>query len=498
MPRFVSHLNIFLIAGLFSATLTSCMVGPNFHSPKSPKTNTYTESPEPKKTTHIAAAGKGGKTQYLLSGEDISAQWWTLFRSQELNDLIRKGIQHSPNMVAAQAALREAQENLYAQIGSTMLPAVSAQLGGQRERFSAATIGGGNRGIIFNLFNTSVNVSYTLDLFGGLRRQIEGFGAQVDYENYLLEATYLTLTSNIVTTAVTIASLQAQIKVTNELVQYQQSQLDILKKQFRLGGIAEPDVLSQETLLQQTKATLEPLKQSLAQNYHALAVLIGDLPSNGPLPHFNLDKLTLPTKLPLSVPSELVRHRPDIQASEALLHAASANIGVATANMYPQFTLTGAFGYQDTALSSMINVNNKVWNYGATILQQVFNGGSLLAKKRAAVDAYEQAFAQYKQTVLQGFQNVADTLRALEYDAKALQEQKQAEIAAKKALDITTKQYFLGGVSYLALLIAERQYQTAVLNRVRAQAARYADTAALFQALGGGWWNRTERIDGKC
>lgn len=497
MHQAAFRLNIFIIIVCFSAALSGCMVGPNFHSPATTKTKAYTESPQPTKTISISGAGKAGISQHFLSGKDISAQWWTLFHSQELNELICKGIRHSPNLIAAKAALHEAQENLTAQIGSTLLPAVTAQIGGQRQRFSDASIGASKVSSIFNLYNASINVSYTLDVFGGLRRQIEGFQAQVDYENYLLEAAYLTLTSNIVTTAITVASLQAQIHTTQELIHSQQAQLDILKKQYNLGGVSDADVLSQQAQLAQTQATLPPLKQSLAQNYHALAVLVGELPSEGPLPKFNLNKLTLPSELPISVPSELARQRPDIQASEALLHVASANVGVAVANMYPQISITGAIGYEGTVLSHLFKPHNSVWNYGGSILEPIFNGGALLAKKRAAVDAYDQACAQYRQTVLQGFQNVADALRALEHDAQTLKAQKQSEIAAKNSLDITIKQFRLGGVSYLSLLNAERQYQTATISRIQAQAARYSDTAALFQALGGGWWNRAEMINGK-
>lgn len=474
--------------------LSGCMVGPNFHSPNPPQTKSYTEAPAPTKTISIPHAGKAGKAQHFNLCQDIPAKWWTLFHSPELNNLICMGLANSPTLAAAKAALRQAQENLNAQIGASLLPSINGQLTGERQRFSNDTFGGssvsgGTSGpSLFNLFNASVNVSYTLDIFGGARREIEALCAQVHYEFFELEAAYLALTSNIVTTAITIASLRAQIEATQQLIQAQKNQLEIVNKQFSLGGVSKADVFSQEALLGQTRATLPPLQQNLVQNLHALSVLIGELPSENHLPKFDLNKLTLPTQLPISFPSRLVKQRPDIRASEALLHAASAQIGVATANLFPQFTLTGSYGWESNVFSRLIRPSNVVWNYGAQILQPIFQGGSLLAKRRAAIDAYKQALAQYSQVVLQGFQNVADSLRALEHDAKTFQAEMQAEEAARNALILTQKQFQLGGVSYLNLLNTQRQYQQANISRIQAQAARYTDTVALFQALGGGWW----------
>jgi NodT family efflux transporter outer membrane factor (OMF) lipoprotein len=414
-----------------------------------------------------------------------------LFHSEKLNCLIEAGIDHSPNLKAAKYALKEAQATLYAQVASTLLPAFSGQFSGERERFSSSTFGVNNPGNdVFNLFNASVNVSYTLDFFGGLRRQIEAFDAQVDYELYLLESAYLTLAANIATTAITIASLEAQIGATHALIKAQVSQLKIIQQQFRLGGVSRADVLSQQSQVAQTEATLPPLQQSLAQNQHALSVLIGEFPSDDELPTIRLSDLTLPKNIPIGLPSFLVRQRPDIRASEALLHAASAQIGVATANMYPQFTLTGNYGWQSTILQHLFKPDAKTWMLLGTFTEPIFNGGALLAKKRAAVYAYKQALAQYQQTVLQGFQNVADSLRALQHDALELKAQKEAEVAAKRSLFLIQNQFRLGGQSYLSLLNAQRQYQQAIIGRIRAQAARYTDTVALFQSLGGGWWNQ--------
>jgi NodT family efflux transporter outer membrane factor (OMF) lipoprotein len=333
-------------------------------------------------------------------------------------------------------------------------------------------------------------VSYTLDLFGGGRRQIEAYQAQVDYQRYIFEATYLTLTANIVTTAILEASSQAQINSTGEILAAEQKQLDVIKKQFELGAVSKTAVLSQETELAMSKAGLPPLEKQLDLTRHALSVLIGQFPGEGKLPEFSLESLHLPEELPVSLPSLLARQRPDIRASEALLHQACAAVGVATANLYPQITLSGGYGFQAITTDILFNGQSVVWNLGAGLLQPIFRGGELTARRRSAIAAYDQAAAEYRQTVLKAFQDVADVLRALESDARTLQAQAQAEASAKSALALIEKQYELGAVSYLSLLIAQRDYQKTRMNLIAAQAQRYADTAALFQALGGGWWNR--------
>ncbi len=483
------------LAGL-SFLLTSCMMGPNFHSPAVPQVSGYTESPQAEKTTRTLHAGNAGKAQYFVSGQDIPAAWWSLFHSSAMNSLIQAGLAHSPNLLAAKATLQQAEENLTAQIGTSLYPQVTGQLTGQRERFNSASFGSTTPASIFNLYNASVNVSYTLDFFGAARRQVEAMRAEVDYGQYELDAAYLTLTSNIVTTAITVASYQAQIAATEDIIHSQESQLAILKKQLALGGTAGVNVLNQATLVAQTRATLPPLEQSLVQSKHALAVLVGEFPASFQMPNIQLDQLNLPAHLPLSLPSQLVRQRPDIQASEALLHVASANVGVATANLYPQITLSGSYGWQAATVSNLFKNSTSLWNYGGSLLQPVFDGGTLRARKRAAIAGYQIAAAQYEQVVLQAFQNVADTLRALQHDAESLRAQKLAENSARDALHVMYAQYRLGGVSYALVLTAEQQYQQAHIARVQAQAARYSDTAALFQAMGGGWWNVHDGVKG--
>jgi NodT family efflux transporter outer membrane factor (OMF) lipoprotein len=445
----------------------------------------------PIRTASTPSAGKAGKAQTFVAttAESIPADWWHLFHSPQINDLVVMGLQNSPNLAAAYAALRAAQEALNAQIGNSLFPAVDAGLFAQRQRSSGVSIAGvENAPVIFNLFNATVNVSYTLDVFGGARRQIEALCAQVNYQQFQLIAAWLTLTANIVTTAISVASYQAQIEATHALLKAQVGQLRILESQFALGGISRENVLTQETLVNQTRATLPPLEKSLAQSQHALSVLVGHYPSDR-MPTPRLDDITLPGKLPVSLPSTLVRQRPDVRAAEALLHAATASIGVATANLFPQFTISGNYGWLASTPSGLFNQLSNTWSIMGTITQPVFHGGALFAARRQAIAVFQQTCAQYRQVVLQAFQNVADTLRALETDARALNAQKRAENSALANLNLTQKQYRLGGASYLSLLNAQQQYQSIRIAVVQAQATRYSDTAALFQALGGGWWH---------
>lgn len=470
---------------ILSLIPVGCAVGPNFHAPSPPATPSYTY--EPLNLTTASAHSKGGAAQHFLYGADIPGIWWALFRCQPLNDLIAYGILNNANIQAAQAALREAQENQRAEIGA-LLPMVTASFTATRERFAGSEFGQNTPGSTFSVYTPLASASYTLDVFGGIRRQIEALGAQVDYQRYELTATYLTLTSNIVTTAVNIASLREQIDATQQLIEGQSKLLNLIGKQLTLGAVARTSVLTQQTQLAQTIASLPPLTKSLALAEHSLAVLLGRLPSETYIPAFALNEFHLPTQLPISVPSRLVAQRPDVQASLALLHVASANIGVATANMLPQFTITGFYGSQANHWDQLFDPQTIIWNITGQVAQTLFNAGALSAQRRAAIAAYQQAAAQYKQTVLQAFQNVADSLRALQIDAQTLRAQTQAENAARNLLKLTRGQYRLGGANYLNLLTAQIQYQQTRLARIQAQASRYADTAVLFQALGGGWW----------
>jgi NodT family efflux transporter outer membrane factor (OMF) lipoprotein len=477
-----------MMAALGGALLAGCAVGPNFQPPAAPNTRAYTATALPSETA--AASVVGGTAQRFKMGEKIPDQWWMLFHSEALDRLIRRALADNPTTIAAQAALRQAQEILRAQYGSTWFPSIDADLSASRQRFSGASFGqASGGGSSFELYNASVSVSYLLDIFGGARRELESLQAQVDYQRFQLLGTYLALTANIVTSAVQEASLRAQLQATQEILADQQRAYELVRRQFELGGISRADVLAQQTQLAQTRATLPPLEKALSQTRHLLAVLVGRFPEDArSLPAFDIHQMALPGELPVSLPSTLVRQRPDIQAAEALLHAASAQVGVATANLYPQITLTGSYGSETNKIGDLFSSDSVVWNFGAGLVQPLFHGGELNAKRRAAVAAFDQALALYRQTVLQAFLNVADVLRALESDARTLKAQFEAETAAKDTLALTKKQFQLGAVSYLSLLDAQRQYQQVRISLIQAQAARFADTAALFQAVGTGEW----------
>ncbi len=475
--------------------LTACAVGPDFHAPEAPRvadaSRPYTPVAAAAQTA--SAPGAAGAAQVFVDGRDIPATWWEIFHSAPLDALIRSALAQSPTLAAAQATLRQAQENYAADYGARQFPSISGQLTGARQR-SAIDSGGVPAGSTYNLFSAGLDLSYTIDAFGGNRRELEGARAAVDYQRYQVEAAYLSLTSNVVATAIQAASLAAQLQATSDVVDAENKSLGVISKQVELGALARSAVLQQRTLVAQTQAQIPALQKALAQTRHQLAVLAGRLPGDDGLPAFDLASLDLPRELPVSLPSELVRQRPDVRASEALLHEASAQIGVATANLYPQITLSGGVNRQSLKLDKLFDTGTTGWSLAAGLVQPIFNGGSLQARKRAAVAGYDAAQAQYQQTVLNAFLGVANALRAIDTDAEALRTQAQAEALARESLDLVTRQYQLGAVSYLSSLDSQRSYLQARVALVQAQAARYADTAALFQALGGGWWNRPDAV----
>jgi NodT family efflux transporter outer membrane factor (OMF) lipoprotein len=485
--RFNSARTSVLTGAFVIALLSSCTLGPDFQRPPSPNVKAYTNTQTPQQLKSSSNA-----TQALKPGKDIPGLWWTLFRSQSLNALIEQGLKHSPDLQAAQAALIEAQENMIAKEGS-LFPALDASVSDFRQKTAGALYGNpGGGGSLFTLYNASVKVSYTLDVFGSIRRQIEGLSAQADYQRFQLEASFLTLAANIVTTAIQEASLRDQISATEAMIAAQARQLDITKQQAELGGAAEMAVLAQQSALEQTRTNLPVLQKQLAQTRHQLSLLVGRFPNNEPASQFHLADLNLPMQLPLSVPAKLVEHRPDVQAQESVLHAASAQIGVVTAGIFPDFTISANAGSIATKAGDLFIPGSYIWSTGANLLQPLFHGGEHAHKRRAAIAAYEQAAAQYKSTVLKAFQNVADTLKALEFDAAELSAQERAKQSAFATLKLTETQFQIGSVSYLDLLNADHAYQQANIGHIQAQATRMADTAALLQALGGGWWNRAE------
>ncbi|QDL37684.1 efflux transporter outer membrane subunit [Rhodoferax sediminis] len=466
--------------------LCGCAVGPDFRPPAAPDTQTYTREAPPAAT--VAAGGAAGASQSFVTAPHAVPMWWTRFHCDALNRLVDHALQHSPTLAQARAKLTEARENYRAQAGATDFPKIDATLGGARQQVDIAAFGIPNvpNPGPFSLYNASVGVSYALDIFGGNRRALEALKAQVDYQSFELEAARLTLAGNVVLAAVRRASLAQQIALAQRLADAQAQQLAITEGRFAAGGVAQLDVRSQRTLLAQTRASLAPLATQLAQADHQLAILLGSAPSKADFGAITLDALQLPDTLPLTLPSTLARERPDIRASEALLHQASANVGVATANLYPQFMISAGIGSERTRIEDVVNGLN-IWNVGLALTQPIFHGGALQAKKRSAQAAYDAALAGYQQTVLQALQQVADTLTALGNDARELQARDEAARQAQASLAIAQARYSAGGVSRFDRLDTQRQALQTALERTRAQADRLADTAALFQALGGGW-----------
>jgi NodT family efflux transporter outer membrane factor (OMF) lipoprotein len=476
---------------LFVIPLVGCAVGPDFHKPAAPEVSGYT--PEKLPDLLIADRSVVNPTQRLVSDLDISGQWWNLFHNKPLNDLIDQALRNNPDLAAAQAALKQARENIYAQEGS-YFPTVSGNFSPSRNKtatgsLSAATASGNP---YYSLYTAQLNVSYNPDVFGLNRRQVESLVALAEVQRYQLEATYLTLTSNLVTAAITEASLRGQIQATEDIIKLEQGSVDIFRKQLSFGAIAGLDVLSQEASLAQAEASLPPLQKQLAQQRDMITALAGAMPSQAMAQTFTLDTLQVPSDLPISLPSKLVEQRPDIKQAEENLHSTSALIGVAVANRLPVLSLTAFGGSQAVHLSDLFAPGNGFWSIAGSITQPLFDGGTLLHRERGARAAFEQAAAQYRSTVITAFQNVADALHALQTDADGVRVATTAARTADAALGVTREQLRIGQISYLSLLTSEQTDLQAKLALIQAQASRLTDTAALFQALGGGWWNRQD------
>jgi len=487
-PKSFPRLHFLLL--LSAGVLNACAVGPDFKQPDAPQVSGFTEKPVPEKLASVPNV-PGGSPQEFAKEEDIPAQWWALYQSPELDALIKKALTQNPNLGAADAALRAAQENVNAQIGGQYFPAIGLGANGGRQQTPNAAFGlPGNGDSIYNLYNASVNVTYKLDVFGGARRTVESARAQAEYQQFQLEGAYLSLTSNLVTSAIREAAIRAQLQATAEILKAQQNLADVTEKQLQIGTVSKVDVTSQKALVANTQVDLINYEKNLSIIRNQLAVYTGEFPSNANIAGFNLSNLTLPEKLPLSLPSSLVRQRPDVRAAEALLKSTNALVGVATANLLPQVNLTGAIGSEALTTGALFGPGAALWSVAGGVFQPLFQGGQLLAQRRGAMANYEQAVYQYQATVLNAFQEVADALRALDTGARALQSASDAERYAYETLDLVQQQYKLGTQSYLAVLYYQSQYQQAKIKSIQAQATRFSDTAALFAALGGGWWNR--------
>ena len=459
--------------------LTSCAVGPDFQRPAPPDTNGF-------------LSARGDRIPGISPGADIAARWWEVFRSRGLNQLIEDGIANNADLAAAEAAVRAAQANALALRG-TLFPTITASFEASRQRVPTQTLASNaaSGADTYSLHTPQVSVSFVPDVFGGTRRAVESAEAQAEQQAFQREAVYITLASNIALAAIQEASLRGQIAATQRLIDIQTQLLDILRRQNERGQIALPDVVAQETAVAQARLVLPPLEKQLAQQRNLLATLTGRFPSDHLPAAFGLQSFRPPRRLPLSLPADLIRQRPDVRAAEANLHAVNAQIGVAIANRLPQITLTGNAGSTADSMARLFSPGTLFWTIAGNAAQTVFDGGNRYYKQRAAEEAAAQAAAQYRGTVLAAFQNVADVLRALQADARTVTAAIAAEQSARRSIDLVRRQVEQGQVSSPVLLNAQQAYLQTSLARVQAQAARLADTVALFQALGGGWWNRS-------
>jgi NodT family efflux transporter outer membrane factor (OMF) lipoprotein len=475
---------------LFAAVVASCAVGPDFKRPPPPPAADYgSASPRQGESPDSTAAA----AQRYVADMNIPEQWWLVFGSPELNRLVEQALAANPNVQAGQAALRQAHE-LYLAQRTSFFPSVSGSFAANRSQFPVETLTSPTvaPNSTYTLYTAQLTLSYAPDIFGATRRQVEIAKAQADSTRFQLEATYVTLSTNVVVAAIQEASLRGQILTTQRLLQMEHQLTGLVQQQRRLGTASDLDVLSQQALEAQTAQTLPPLQKQLGQVHDALTALLGRLPSDELQEAFQLDDLTLPADLPLSLPSKLVEQRPDVRQAEENLHMASAAVGVAIADLLPQFAISGDIGSSALTLGKLFTPYTRFWDAGASLTQTLFDAGALIHKKHAADAALDEAAALYRAAVILACQNVADTLRAIEADADAQKAGAEAEQAAKKSFELAQKQRALGTISLVALLNAEQAYNTAALNEIQARANRYADAAALFQALGGGWWNRIE------
>lgn len=485
----------YLLAAVTVLALSGCAVGPDFHRPAAPDVASVVAGPLP--DTAATENVVGGEAQHFVSGGDIPAQWWTLFHSTELNALIEQALAHNADLKAAQAALSVAQETTLAGRGA-FYPNVSAGFSGSREHDPPGALAPvpSNNAFLYNLFTPQVSVSYVPDVFGLNRRKVESLQAQQQGVRYQMIATYNTLAANVAVAAIQLASLEQQIAITRKLVADNDGMLRILRYQQDKGYASGVDVAAQASQAAAMEATLPPLLNRLDQQQHLLAVLCGRYPGKVKAQSFDLSQLQLPHELPLSLPSKLVAQRPDVLQAQANLHAASAQIGVAIANRLPNIELSTGGGSTALAIDRIFHAGTGFWNIGAAIAAPIFQGGTLLHQERAAKAAYVQAAEQHRSTVLTAFQNVADTLSALQHDAAGLKAAAKAADAASTSLKLSQRLIRDGDASYLQLVNAEQASQQAQIALIQAQASRYADTAALYQALGGGWWHRNASTPG--
>lgn len=465
------------------ALLAGCAVGPDFVRPPPPSVARYTTAAAP-----ASFGAASGATQSLRVGAAISAQWWDLFHSSKLDAVVNRAVAHNKTLAAARATLAQAQEAVAA-ARAAYFPQLDFGASASRRGSGGQVTASGATAGISNLYALGPDVSYAPDVFGATRRTVEQQQSLAQFQGYELAAAYLALTGNAVSQAVSIASLSGQIAAAEDVVANDERNLALVQQKYEAGKAAWLDVLTARTQLASDRALLPALRQQLSAARHALSVLVGSAPAGWALPPFALDDFTLPRDLPLTLPSELVRQRPDILAAEAQLHASSAAIGIATAHLYPSITLSGSLGQQALSTAALFEPASRYWSLSGQLLAPLFHGGALRAQRRAAIEAYRASLASYEQTVLQGLQQVADVLQALRHDAQLVEAERQILEDATAAVELQRISYAAGKTNVLTLIDAERSYQQARLGLVRAQAQRLQDTAQLFVALGGGWWN---------
>jgi NodT family efflux transporter outer membrane factor (OMF) lipoprotein len=476
---FLRRGRVALLLAPFGVAGCTGMVGPDFETPKAPAVARYT--PEP-------TADPDG--QHFALGRDISGLWWDAFRSRALSDLVERSLRQNPSIEAAEAAIRAAEAARDAQRGA-LFPQVSGNFEPTANRTSGSLSPvPANNANYYRLYTAQLTVTYAPDIWGGTRRAVENLHAQAEMQRWQWEAARLALTSNVVTAAIQEASLRGQIEATRNLIKIARDIFENFTRQKDLGQVSNLDVLTQQAALETFEQTLPPLEKQLALQRDLLTALAGQFPSNEIIETFKLGSFRLPRQLPVSLPSALVRQRPDVLTAEANLHAMDALIGVAIANRLPNITLSGVAGPQALTFAGLFNPSSMAWTVGGNIAQTIFDGGTLLFRQKVAEETYRQAEAEYRNTVITAFQNVTDSLRALQSDARAVSASLRAENTAKRFLDLVREQAKLGQVAPLVILNAQQTYLQAVINRVQAQAAQLSDTAALFMALGGGWWNQ--------
>jgi NodT family efflux transporter outer membrane factor (OMF) lipoprotein len=477
------------LAVSLTALLAGCTVGPDFVPPDAPKQQAYTAE-----TVDLPKAAGNEAEQRLALGQKISGGWWQLFRSPQLDGVLQRALTDNQNLAAAKATLAQARDSVDQATGG-LFPRVQLTGGASRQHPNPASQGIQQPGSTFNLYSIGPNVSYALDLFGGNKRNVEQQEALAEYQDYQLNAAYLTLTGGVVTQAITIASAREQIKAVREIIADDEKNLNLVGSELAVGAATRAEVESARSQLAADRTQLPPLRQQLNVARHALAILVGQAPSEWSAPDFDLGAFGLPDELPVSLPSELVHQRPDLLAAEAQLHAASAAIGVATAQLYPNITLSASFAQQALRPENMFMGASSIWSLAANLAAPIFDGGALAAQRQGAVDAFQVKLATYKQTVLQSFGQVADVLQALENDAALLDEQQRAVQSARTSLDLARASYSAGDVKVLQVIDAERLYEQARLGYIRAKAQRHIDTAQLFGAMGGGWWDWRAQAD---